>query len=94
MPRRVIEGEVVSNKGEKTVIVNAIRRFKHPVYKKFVFKSKKYAAHDENNEIGIGDTVLIEECAPISKTKRFKVIELKQKALVASETAEVDVENL
>lgn len=84
MPRRVLEGQVVSDKGDKTVVVNVTRRFRDPLYKKFINKSKKYSAHDEKNEFGIGDTVLIEECAPISKTKRFKVVELKEKARVAS----------
>lgn len=94
MPRRVIEGQVVSDKGDKTVIVNAIRRFKDPLYKKFIFKSKRYPAHDENNEYGVGDTVLIEECSPISKSKRFKVVELKEKARVASVISEDDVKEV
>ncbi len=94
MPRRVLEGQVVSNKGDKTVTVNVTRRFKHPVYKKFIFQTKKYSAHDETNEVGIGDTVLIEECAPISKTKRFKVVELKEKAVSASIIIEDEVKEV
>lgn len=84
MPRRVLEGQVVSDKGDKTVVVNVVRRFRDPLYKKFIFKSKKYKAHDEKNEYGIGDTVLIEECAPISKMKSFRVVELKEKARIAT----------
>lgn len=94
MPRRILEGEVVSDKGEKTVVVNVTRRFKHPLYKKFIFKTKHYTAHDEKNEIGVGDTVLIEECAPISKSKRFKVIELKEKARIASVIVEDEVKEV
>ncbi len=94
MPRRVLEGQVVSNKGDKTVTVNVTRRFKHPVYKKFIFKTKRYAAHDETNEVGVGDTVVIEECAPISKSKRFKVVELKEKAVSASLIEENEVKEV
>tara|TARA_Y100001936_G_scaffold206490_1_gene210916 strand:+ start:824 stop:1165 length:342 start_codon:yes stop_codon:yes gene_type:complete len=94
MPRRVLEGEVVSDKGDKTVVVNVTRRFKHKLYKKFIFKTKHYTAHDENNEIGVGDTVLIEECSPISKTKRFKVVELKEKARIASVIVEDEVKEV
>lgn len=75
MPRRVMEGRVVSDKGQNTVIVLIERRVMHPVYKKFVRRSKRYAAHDETNAIKIGDKVAIEECRPISKTKRWRVVE-------------------
>lgn len=74
MPRRVLQGTVVSDKGDKTVIVLVERRVMHPVYKKFIKQSKKYAAHDEANAFKIGDTVQIEECRPISKRKRWTVI--------------------
>jgi len=74
MPRRILEGEVVSDKMDKTVTVLVSRRFMHPVYKKFVRKSTKYAAHDENNSFKMGDLVQIEECRPISKRKTWTVI--------------------
>ena len=74
MPRRVLQGTVVSDKGDKTVIVLVERRVMHPVYKKFIRQSKKYAAHDENNTFKTGDTVSIVECRPISKRKRWEVV--------------------
>jgi small subunit ribosomal protein S17 len=74
MPRRVMEGRVVSDKMDKTVTVLVERRFMHPVYKKFVRTSNKFAAHDENNSFKNGDLVEIEECRPISKNKSFRVI--------------------
>lgn len=74
MPRRILEGEVVSNKMDKTVTVLIERRFAHPVYKKYVKRTDKYAAHDENNAFQIGDRVQIEECSPISKRKTWRVI--------------------
>ncbi|MEQ8664626.1 MAG: 30S ribosomal protein S17 [Rhodospirillales bacterium] len=74
MPRRVMQGVVVSDKMDKTVIVNVERRVMHPIYKKFIRKSKKYAAHDETNSVKIGDEVKIRECKPISKRKTWEVI--------------------
>lgn len=74
MPRRVLQGTVVSDKGDKTVTVLVERRVMHPVYKKFIKQSKKYAAHDEANAFKIGDVVQIEECRPISKSKRWTVV--------------------
>lgn len=74
MPRRILEGEVVSNKANKTVTVLVERKYMHPVYKKYIRKTDKYAAHDEHNQFNIGDTVQIEECRPISKSKRWTVI--------------------
>ena len=74
MPRRVLQGTVVSDKAHKTVIVAVERRIMHPVYKKFIMRSKKYAAHDEKNVHKTGDVVRIEESKPISKTKRWEVI--------------------
>lgn len=75
MPRRVLEGNVVSAKNDKTITVLVERRFMHPVYKKYVRKSDKYAAHDEQNMFMEGDRVLIEECRPMSKSKRWKAVE-------------------
>jgi len=74
MPRRVLQGTVVSDKGDKTVIVLVERRVMHPVYKKFIRQSKKYAAHDEGNVFKTGQSVQIEECRPISKRKRWQVV--------------------
>jgi len=74
MPKRVLQGVVVSDKGDKTVIVRVERRVMHPVYKKFITRSKKYAAHDEHNAHKTGDTVRIEESRPISKRKRWIVL--------------------
>jgi len=75
MPRRVLTGTVVSNKMDKSVTVRVDRRVRHPIYKKFMTQSKKIAAHDAENSLEIGDTVRIRECRPISKSKRFEVIE-------------------
>ncbi|MGI9382550.1 MAG: 30S ribosomal protein S17 [Methyloligellaceae bacterium] len=74
MPKRVLQGVVVSDKNEKTVVVKVERRFTHPLFKKTVRRSKKYHAHDESNAHKIGDMVRIEECVPISKQKRWTVI--------------------
>jgi small subunit ribosomal protein S17 len=74
MPKRVMQGVVVSDKMDKTVTVKVSRRIKHPLYKKFINQSKKYAAHDENNTCKIGDTVSIRECKPISKRKKWEVL--------------------
>ena len=74
MPKRILQGVVVSDKNEKTVVVNVERRFSHPVLQKTVRRSKKYKAHDETNAHKVGDIVSIEESAPISKDKRWVVL--------------------
>lgn len=74
MPRRILEGKVVSDKMDKTVMVLVERRTMHPVYKKYIRKSDKYAAHDETNAFRTGDMVQIEECRPLSRNKSWKVI--------------------
>jgi len=74
MPRRVLQGVVVSDVNDKTIVVKVERRVRHPVYKKFVVQSKKYAAHDEANACKVGDTVRIVECRPHSKRKRWEVV--------------------
>ncbi len=74
MSKRVLQGVVVSDAGDKTVIVRVERRVMHPVYKKFVTHSKKYAAHDEHNKFHAGDAVQIEESRPISKRKCWVVL--------------------
>ncbi len=74
MPKRVLTGTVVSDKTDKTVIVSVERRVQHALYGKIIKRSKKYHAHDENNEYHTGETVRIEECAPISKLKTWTTI--------------------
>jgi len=74
MPKRVLQGTVVSDKNDKTVVVKVERRFAHPLFKKTVRRSKKYKAHDENNQFKVGDTVLIQESSPISKDKCWVVV--------------------
>jgi small subunit ribosomal protein S17 len=74
MPRRVLQGTVVSDKGDKTVIVRVDRQYMHPLVKKVVRRSKKVAAHDAENVHKTGDSVRIRECSPISKRKRWEVI--------------------
>ncbi len=74
MPKRILQGVVTSDKNEQTVTVLVERRFKHPVMQKTVRRSKKYRAHDATNQFKVGDVVRIEECAPISKTKRWTVV--------------------
>jgi small subunit ribosomal protein S17 len=74
MPKRILQGVVVSDKNEKTVVVKVERRFSHPVLQKTVRRSKKYKAHDEANSHKVGDIVSIEESAPISKDKRWIVL--------------------
>ncbi|MPT47714.1 MAG: 30S ribosomal protein S17 [Sphingobium sp.] len=75
MPKRVLTGTVVSDKGDKTVVVRVERKVKHPLYGKIIRRSKKYHAHDEANAFHEGEIVRIEETAPISKLKTWKVIE-------------------
>ena len=74
MPKRLLQGVVVSDKQDKTIVVKVERRVMHPVYKKFVRKSKKYHAHDESNQFKAGDSVRIRECRPLSRTKRWEVV--------------------
>ncbi|MBZ4021122.1 30S ribosomal protein S17 [Rhodobacter sp. TJ_12] len=74
MPKRILQGVVTSDKNDQTVTVLVERRFKHPVMKKTVRSTKKYRAHDALNTFKTGDMVRIEECAPISKTKRWQVV--------------------
>jgi len=88
MPRRVLQGTIVSSKNDKTIVVNVERKIRHPLYGKFVKHSKKYKAHDEGNSGKVGEIVTIEEHRPISKTKKWI---LKSKVGVA-EDAKVDVE--
>ena len=74
MPKRIMQGVVVSDKGDKTIVVRVERRFTHAMYKKIIRRSKRFHAHDPENKFKIGDQVRIEECAPISKQKRWIVL--------------------
>ena len=78
---RTVSGKVMSNKMDKSITVLVERRVKHPVYGKFLSKSTKFHAHDENNECGIGDTVTIKECRPISKTKSWTLVEVVERGV-------------
>ena len=74
MPKRILTGTVVSDKGDKTVVVKVERKVKHPLYGKIIRRSKKYHAHDEANALKVGDIARIVECAPKSKLKRWEVL--------------------
>ncbi len=74
MPKRIMQGSVVSDKGDKTVVVSVDRAFTHPVLKKTVRRSNRFHAHDAENKYKVGDLVLIQECAPKSRLKRWEVI--------------------
>jgi len=84
-----VVGEVVSNKMAKTIVVKVIRKKAHPFYGRVVAKSKKFYAHDEKNEAHIGDVVRIEETRPLSKLKRWKLVEVVRRAKLAPEVAAV-----
>ena len=87
MPKRVLIGTIVSDKGDKTVVVRVDRRVKHPMYGKIIRRSKKYHAHDEANAYAVGEIVRLEECPPISKLKSWKVID----RIGAAKAAAVDI---
>tara|TARA_B100001093_G_scaffold477364_1_gene504559 strand:- start:487 stop:714 length:228 start_codon:yes stop_codon:yes gene_type:complete len=74
MPKRILQGVVVSNKAEKTVSVSVVRKIMHPVYKKYIKRTKKYAAHDEGNSCKVGEIVKIQETKPFSKTKKWILV--------------------
>ena len=79
---RTVEGKVIGSKADKTISVMVERRVKHPLYGKFIRKSTKFLAHDETNECGEGDTVLIEECRPLSKNKSWRLVKVVEKAVI------------
>ncbi|ODS01899.1 30S ribosomal protein S17 [Methyloceanibacter superfactus] len=81
MPKRILLGVVVSDKNDKTVVVKVERRFTHPLFRKTVRRTKNYHAHDEMNEFKVGEKVRIEECAPISRQKKWKVLPREQAAV-------------
>ena len=88
MPKRVLSGTIVSDKGDKTVVVRVERRVKHPLYGKIIRLSKKYHAHDQDNAYRAGEQVRIEECAPISKQKNWTVLDRIGAAVVPEVEAE------
>ena len=88
MPKRVLTGTVVSDKGDKTVVVRVERRVKHPLYGKIIKLSKKYHAHDAANEFRAGEIVRIEECAPMSKLKTWTVLD----RIGVAKTATVEID--
>ena len=73
-------GVVISNKMEKSIVVSEVKKVKHPMYGKFVLKTKKYIVHDEKNDCNIGDTVKIMETRPLSKSKRWRMVEIIERA--------------
>ena len=79
---RTVEGKVVSNKADKSISVLVERREKHPLYGKYIRKSTKFLAHDEDNVCSEGDTVVIQECRPLSKNKSWRLVKVVQKAVV------------
>ena len=92
MPKRVLSGTIVSDKGDKTVVVRVERRVKHPLYGKIIRLSKKYHAHDEGNVFKLGEQIRIEECAPVSKLKSWTVLDrIGAAPAAAEEIAEVDI---
>ena len=91
MPKRVLSGTVVSDKGDKTVVVRVERRVKHPLYGKIIRLSKKYHAHDQDNSYREGEQVRIEECAPISKQKNWTVLDRIGAAMPVEDEAPVAV---
>ena len=78
MPKRIMQGVVVSDKMEKTIVVNVERKFPHSLYKKFIKRSKRYHVHDKDNQFKMGDIVKIQECRPLSKSKRWEVISVSR----------------
>lgn len=85
-PRSLV-GTVVSNLMDKTIVVNVERRIQHPLYKKFIRRSKKFHAHDAENTCQIGDTVKIEECRPLSKTKSWRLVKVLTEGFVEGDNA-------
>ncbi len=80
MPKRILSGTISKAVNKKTVVVEVERNFKHPIYKKYIKRSKKYHAHDETDALKVGDKVLIEETRPISKLKTWKVVNNEKKS--------------
>jgi len=77
---RTLQGRVISDKMDKSITVQVERRVKHPIYGKFIRRSTKVHAHDENNECRMGDTVVVEQCRPLSKTKKWRLVKIVERA--------------
>ena len=84
MPVKQQVGIVISNKMQKTIVVKVENRYPHPMYSKTLIKTKKYLAHDESEKCNIGDQVLVEECRPLSKKKRWKLVQIMSKSSLLS----------
>ena len=80
MPKRILSGTICKSTNKKTVVVEVERTFKHPIYKKYIKRSKKYHAHDETDSLKVGNKVMIEETRPISKLKTWKVVSNEEKS--------------
>lgn len=80
--RKLMQGKVVSNKMDKTIVVAVETTMRHPIYKRTISRTKKFKAHDEKNEANIGDSVIIMETRPLSKDKRWRLIEITERAVV------------
>ena len=91
MPKRILQGVVVSDKQDKTVVVKVERRFLHPVMKKTVRRTKNYHAHDEKNAHKVGDQVRIEESRPLSKLKRWRLKDIVRRTALVPETIATDI---
>jgi len=78
--KRILQGRVISDKPDKTIVVNVVRKVAHPLYKKYYKQSKKFMAHDENNECNTGDSVRIKECRPMSAKKRWVLLDILERA--------------
>ena len=78
--KKIIQGKVVSNKPDKTVIIKVERQVSHPIYKKYYKKTKKFMAHDENNDCNVGDIIRIRECRPLSARKNWELVEIVERA--------------
>ena len=89
MPKRILVGTIVSDKTDKTVVVKVERKVKHPLYGKIIRRSKKYHAHDADNTYRTGETVRIEETAPVSKLKTWKVVDRVQAGKIAALEADI-----
>ncbi len=77
---RTLQGRVISDKMDKSITVQVERRVKHPIYGKYIRRSTKVHAHDENNECRMGDTVVVEQCRPLSKTKKWRLVKVVERA--------------
>lgn len=88
MPRKELTGKVVSNKMDKTVVVAVENRFPHPRYEKQIVRTHKFKAHDAENSCNIGDSVRIQECRPLSKEKRWLVLEILERAIALKTSSE------